>query len=144
LVLPAGGAGDDEAPADAPGEPDGAAEPDADGDGLGDGLGLGLGLGLALGDGLGLAAGLADAPELALAPGDPLAPGEPLAPADAEGAGEGTPASTPAICSVLIAMKPSPVVTAVASSPCDLKTASTWSGVTLGSWKRISHVVPPV
>ena len=47
---------DDEAPADAPGEPDGAAEPDADGDALGDGLALGLG------DGLALAAGLADAP----------------------------------------------------------------------------------
>ena len=72
------------------------------------------------------------------APGDPLAPGEPLGP------GAGLASGRSAIWTVLMWMKPEFVFTAVASSPCDLNTASTWSGVTFGSWKRISQVVPPV
>ena len=76
-----------------------------------EGAGLGLGrpaLGLAL------APGSRDAPGLALAPGEPLGARRDGRSATATGA----PASTPAICSVLIAMNPSPVVTAVASRPC--------------------------
>ena len=45
---------------------------------------------------------------------------------------------------VLISMKPEPVVIADASRPCSAKIASTCSGVTAGSSKRISHFVPPV
>ena len=41
-------------------------------------------------------------------------------------------------------MKPEPVVIAVASRPLLANTASTWSGVTFASSKRISHFVPPV
>src|SRR6476469_729247 len=122
FVLPVGAAGEAEAPGDAPGEPDGAGEPD--GDALAEGLALGAGLGLGAAELL----GAADAPALALAPGDPLA----VAP-DAAGLADGSGPWRSEICSVLISMNWEPALPAVASRPCCLKTASTWSGVTFGS-----------
>src|SRR5258705_1399824 len=127
LVLPvtmAGGAG---GPGDAPGEPDGAGDPDGVADGVGEALGAGLAL------------DAADAPALALAPGDPLA----VAP-DAAGLADGSGVWRSVSCSVLISMNSGPAFKATASRPCFANTASTWSGVTVGSSKRISQRVPPV
>ena len=82
---------------------------------------------------------LADADELA--PGEPLAPRRTLAPGLALARARLRQVGDR---SVLISMKPAPVLTATASRPCAAKTSSTWSGVTFGSSKRISHFVPPV
>src|SRR6476660_437413 len=127
LVLPVGA--DDGA-----GEVPGDAEAPGDADGVALGLGLGLGAGLPLAVALALAAGLALALAAALALGAAL----PL------GAGDRSGSRRSVSWMVLISMKPEPVVSAVASRPWDLNTASTWLGVTLASAKRISQRVPPV
>ena len=62
----------------------------------------------------------------------------------APGSATGCAAPRPIGCSVLISMNPVPVEIAVASRPCSAKTASTWSGVTVGSSNLISQRVPPV
>ena len=117
-------------------EPDaeGAGDPEGDGDGLGDGLADGLDDGEA--DAAGEADGFVD-PE-----GAPEAPALALGASVATGEADGTGASP--IGSVLIWMYPSLVLIAVAANPCATKTASTWSGVTVGSANLISQTVPPV
>ena len=118
----------------------GPAEPDADG---GRARRTGLGLGLALADGLALAtrsrcAGRAAA--LALAPGEPLATAaEPLGARRAAGDGDGAGVGAGDRCSVLISMKPDPGRDRGRLEALLAKTASTWSGVTFGSWNRISQ-----
>src|SRR4029079_7883819 len=93
-VLPVAGGGEAEGPGDAAGDPDGAGDALGFADGLADGAALELAAGLPLADGLPLA------PALELAPGEALVPG----------AAEGMTSRKSAGFTVLISMKPDPVV----------------------------------
>ncbi len=96
-VLPVAGGGDADGPGEAAGDPDGA------------------------GDALGFAdSGWRDGAALELAAGLPLAPALELAPGEALvlGAADGTTSRKSAGFTVLISMKPDPVVIAIASRPC--------------------------
>ena len=117
--------------------PTGTASRTADGDGLA--VGLGVGLGLAVADALALALRGGTGSRRTAGSRRPAGSS-----ATRSAPGDGLGSGRSAICTVLMLMKPEFVFTAVASSPCDLNTASTWSGVTFGSWNRISQVVPPV
>ena len=76
--------------------------------------------------------------------GDADAPALPLADGATDGVAVGDGAGVRPIGSVLIWMKPLLVEIATASRPSWAKTASTWSGVTVGSSNLISQTVPPV
>ncbi len=133
--------------------PAGAADGDAEGEGLPDGLADGLAEGAA--DGLADGPrpdGLAEASSAgAGARGRRGRGARATRTASADGrASVGTGVACgacgwrPTGRTVRISMKPEPVVSAVASRPCSAKTASTWSGVTVGSSNLISQRVPPV